>query len=272
MKPSSRNYFSNLPSKKSYGIALFNYNTKTNSLEMVMVKKRVSFYFVEFVMRPQNRREEERLIHMLNNMTSDEKLDILSLDFSRMYYRIWFSNPEKLDSNVSAERTEKYYYLKSNFEKNFLVDRGEKLRELIDRSQNIESLWEIPKGRKNNPQEKDMNCAIREFEEETNIPPDDYQILDEKPMVFSYCNARVKYINVYYIALLKNDRWLNPRCLKINYKNAQQLSEISDIRWMDINQLRAVDISGRFVPEMMRYDKILRRRYKIHKLAHLKML
>lgn len=272
MSGKARNYYANNPVKKAYGVALFNFNTKTNEPELVMVRKHVSFYFVEFVNKPQNRRDEEKLIHMFSNMTRDEKVEILSLDFSRMYSKIWFSNPEKPDAKMSTDRIEKYLHLKSNFDKNFLVDKGEKLRELIDKSQNIESLWEIPKGRKNSPQEKDLKCAVREFEEETGIPPSDYQVLDEKPIVLKYSNARVTYINVYYIALLTNDKWANPKNLRVSYRNPQQMVEVADIRWMDINKVAAVDISGRFPPLMNRCNKILRRKYKICKLARLKML
>ena len=41
----------------------------------------------------------------------------------------------------------------------------------------IEPEWGFPKGRRNN-KEKDINCAIREFYEETNFDNQDYQILN----------------------------------------------------------------------------------------------
>lgn len=271
--------YSGTPVKKSYGVILCRMLLSNNEIEVMMVKKRVSFHYVEFVMHPYSRNDEESILRLFDNMSSDEKIDILSLEYPKMYARIWLINPElgRLSSDVklSAERYEKYLFLKNSFEKNFVThDGGKRLRELINRSETVDSLWEIPKGRKASPQERDLTCAVRELEEETGIPATDFNVLHDAPIVLVYNNARVKYVNTYFIALLNSagEKWNQPRNLRINYESSQQISEISHISWMNIHKIGTVDIANRFVPMLNKLFKRLRKKYKIHKLYRLKLI
>ena len=47
----------------------------------------------------------------------------------------------------------------------------------INSSNYLYNEWEIPKGRRN-LNETNRECAVREFQEETNILPDDYELYD----------------------------------------------------------------------------------------------
>ena len=51
--------------------------------------------------------------------------------------------------------------------------------ELINKSENLwhETEWEFPKGRKNY-QERDIDCGIREFEEETGYKIDNFVLIE----------------------------------------------------------------------------------------------
>ena len=186
--------------KRSYGIICCR---KINSAyQIILIKKPVTYYFCEFILGHYRRKDEQHLKKLFNNMTYHEKCDILSLKFNIMWYRIYKSDPEKINN----DRISKYYYKKkTKFETNFLYDNGKRLRYLISDSKNTETQWEVPKGRKieinysiqsdakvlpdkkiltnkqtatnRNEKEEDLNAAIREFTEETRISSNKYDIL-----------------------------------------------------------------------------------------------
>jgi ADP-ribose pyrophosphatase YjhB (NUDIX family) len=94
--------------------------------------------------------------------------------------------------------------------------------------------WGFPKGRrKRYVYESDLDCAMREFREETGISPKNYQIIKEvKPIeeIF-YGSDGVQYKNVYYLA--RANSYLP---LYFNPYNSQQVSEIRKIGWYNRDQ------------------------------------
>jgi 8-oxo-dGTP pyrophosphatase MutT (NUDIX family) len=78
--------------------------------------------------------------------------------------------------------------------------------------------------------ETNIECAKREFEEETNIKPHQYKILNVKPLqeIFTGING-CRYVYVYYLAemLTSSDE------VKIDPKNKNQFNEVGEISWCD---------------------------------------
>lgn len=261
--------------KKSYGIPCCRFNNKTKKIELLLIKKRCTFAFIEFILKCQNRNDYNKLLYLFDHMTHDEKLDILSLDFGRMWYRLSLVNPDSPftpDSlKLPSEKYEKYVICRNNFERNFSIDKGQKLQELICKSQNSECLWEIPKGRKLFPQEKDIVCAMREFFEETGVSNADYIVLDETPLITSNIALNIKYINYYYLAIMSTDQ-AKIKNIKLNYASIQQMSEVSDIGWFDVDQIQLLDPSKKLYQFVKGINKILRKRYKIRKVFELNLL
>lgn len=265
--------------KNSYGICCARYNQRSKKIEFLLVKKRVTFHYVDFILKshfsyrlPQ---DEDKIINLLDQMTNDEKIDLLSFDYGKMWYRIWMVDPDfkKEEANISPEFYANYLECKNSFEKNFLMDKGHKLRELINRSKDCDCIWEFPKGRKSFPQEKELVTAIREFEEETGIPSLHYEILDFNQFIISHISSNVKYVNHFYLAFMpgpiEKTSVINWKLKKpvINYENKLQISEISDIVWMDIDKIEIVDNSKRIYKLAYTLNKILRKQYKIAKLS-----
>ena len=91
--------------------------------------------------------------------------------------------------------------------------------------------WGFPKGRRN-LKETNLDCAKREFQEETGISSDSYQILHISSLeeVFIGTN-NVRYKHVYYLAVA-NDV-LN---LQIDPLNESQKAEVSKIGWFNYDQ------------------------------------
>jgi 8-oxo-dGTP pyrophosphatase MutT (NUDIX family) len=266
--------------KKSYGIISSRFNNKNKIVEILLIQKRTTFYYIEFILKShflyKVQNNENALLFLFDHMSHEEKIDILSLDFGRMWYRIFMLNPDSPftphNMRLTPDKYEKYQICKSNFEKNYVLpDKGNKLKELICKSRNSYCLWEIPKGRKIFSQEKDLVCAVREFEEETGISGNDYRILEEFPFTTTVNSLNIKYINYLYLAIMTNDSPMlkNP---KLDYLNTQQLSEVADISWMSIDKIGILDNTGKLFQLAKNINKILRKRHKIQKLTELNLL
>ncbi len=239
--------------KKSYGIALCRYNTeKNNQIEIAMVKKRYSYSFFNFVFGRYKPNDIKYLKYLFNNMSFSEKIDILGMQFENMWYRIWLSSPSKhfdisdvykIDTTRIITRDEKYrsfYQKKNKFEKNFVNDGGKKLRELIYCSNDAEITWEIPKGGKHE-HETNIDCAMREFTEETCIPHTKYKILhDISPTVETINDNGSIYQHYYYVAKARDNVNIEP---KINFSSFAQISEVGQIKWVSLEEIKFMNLS-----------------------------
>lgn len=220
----------NRRNKISVGIACFRFNK--NKPEVLLVCKRFTYAFNAFV-HGNYRDDDESLRALFNGMTVDEKLDILSFNFSQMWYRIWLGQ--------KTDRTRLYIKAKRRFEDVFMYDDAARarLRQLINQSTNSRRIWEIPKGRKKSNAEYNVHCAIRELREETGLTKNQYKLF-LATRKYTYMDGDVTYTNIYYPALINYN--ISPR---ISFNNKEQTDEIVDIRWMSIEDIRREDPTGR---------------------------
>ena len=104
------------------------------------------------------------------------------------------------------------------------------LKDLIDKSPTKweETEWEFPKGRRNF-KEKDLECALREFEEETGILSSKISIIENVlPFEEIFIGTNHKsYKHKYFLAYMNEpDEYLN------NF----QVTEVSKIEWKSLEQ------------------------------------
>ena len=139
----------------------------------------------------------------------------------------------KLYKNEYDDSKKKFNYLKN---KNLL----QKLFEV--KSEWVETEWGIPKGRRND-KESNIECAIREFLEETGLKEKDlivYKNVIPLEEIYTGIN-NLKYKHVYYLATIKNDEYYMDN-LEIDSSNYEQYTEISNINWFNmkdsINHIR----------------------------------
>lgn len=213
--------------RHSLGIACCRIN-RAGQPEILLVCKRFTYSYNLFVHAKYPSGDNAALIALFSGMTVDEKVDILSLNFAQIWYRIWFNN------NIPGS----YYIARNKFETTFLLDGGARLRRLIARSDSAQRIWEIPKGRKNK-NESDIQCAIREFGEETGLPAKAFSVLPRFRREYEYVDGGTRYINTYYAAAATSPDAPAPR---VNFDTA--VGEICDIQWMTIEQLRYADPRG----------------------------
>lgn len=242
-------YGKKLMDKKSYGIALFSYDTK--EYKIVMVQKRNTYAFMDFILGHFGKNDDHRILELFNGMTVDEKMTILSGDFGLMWYRAWLINPESMispiDKKITNDEFNKYTKCKKHFDRMFIQDGGKRLKSLINKSYNNGGKWEIPKGRRthseNGEHEKDLTCAIREFYEETGISPECYNLLtDIEPRKIITADNKYRYVCYYYIAIANEGLRID----KVRLTDHQLITEIVDIKLMGLKELELMDPSKQY--------------------------
>ncbi len=236
--------------KRSNGIACCRFNIHKNEIEILLVRKRYTYHFAEFVMGNYSINDDSKILHLINRMNIEEKIDLLSLDFNRVWYRFCLIDPNTYGS--ITEQCKSYFdhkfYLrcKRKFDEAFLKCMPEynRMKKLLNNSDSRDTIWELPKGKKLNVYETELNCAIREFYEETGICTNQYTILHNLgTFTMTHQSTKNIYISKYYVAVMNintelNYRYTNP---KMNYENRRQLSEISDVKWMTLSELCVYD-------------------------------
>ena len=196
----------------SYGIVLFN-----DKDEIVMIERKDSISYIEFLRGKYKIEDSEYIQLLFNRMSVLEKDVILNNNFNILWNNLWYSN-------ISSKKD----YLRS-YNKFILLD----LKNYINNStiNYLNNEWEIPKGRRN-LNETDIECAKREFQEETNIAQNDYDLLKNiEPFEEEYIGSNnIVYKNIYYIGKIK----VNNYNLYIDKQNRDQVSEIRTIKWFSI--------------------------------------
>ena len=250
--------------KKSYGVAVCRFDVSSKCYEVLMIKKRYTYHYVEFVLGHYRRSDDEKLRHLFSNMSHEEKVTILSLDFGKIWYKIWLIDPESCygvqHKKLNPEELLRYNNCKKHFEKCFVQDNGEKLRQLINNSKCVDTIWEIPKGRRS-ATETALDCALRETAEETGLHPEDYTLLlDIEPVMMASTDLGVQYESYYYIALintpvqtdkvfkidplLDEEYWrirkYSSQNVKLDFKNKHQVAEVVALRWTNSEFMRII--------------------------------
>ncbi len=212
----------NREKRYSVGVACVRFNEKREA-EILLIQKRFSYAYSQFAFGDWGaiKRDglEDCIRRLLNNMTIEEKIHILSLDFDKIWYRIWLRD----------YKPKSYFIVKQKFEKYFCNPEGSAALKLwLAEAEHGGEIWEIPKGRKNRG-ESEINAAVREFEEETQIPKDLYNILFGLKTKDSITDDGITYISTYYIALA--NKKFEPKISVCD----NQINEIINIKWCTKN-------------------------------------
>jgi 8-oxo-dGTP pyrophosphatase MutT (NUDIX family) len=212
----------------SLGVIVFRKNNEGN-LEYLMIRRRNTLGFVEFIRGKYNFTNYKYLYQIFSIMTSKERELVTTYDFDQLWDLLWLNKHSKQYQNEYNNSKKKFNTLKNGIE---IFDKKITLKSINEDSiklyENPE--WGFPKGRRN-LKERDRECAIREFSEETGLTADDYNIQEKIPTFCETFNGtnNIRYKHIYYIA-----KWNSDKQVKVDPNNFSQLSEISDIRWFNI--------------------------------------
>ena len=205
----------------SIGIICFRINKiKNNQLEYLMVQRKDSMGYVDILRGKYNIHNNFHIKNILNEITHNEKQNIIKFNYKQLWIKLWditdSDEISKINSNKNNNET-KFEHLKKN---PIFINHNTKYSE---------PEWGFPKGRRNNG-ETDIECAIREFEEETGFSHDIIKIFENiYTLEENFTGSNLKsYKHKYFIAF-------------IDFKDSHnihnfQKSEIGNMKWMSYNE------------------------------------
>jgi 8-oxo-dGTP pyrophosphatase MutT (NUDIX family) len=184
-------------------------------------------------------------------ITLEEKERLINRNYEYLRNVLWLSNVSPSNyKNEDILAQKKFDIINYNYEKRFdlsippvkeeqnifcKLERPMEniLKNLILNSKTnfIDQEWEFPKGRKNE-NEKDIDCAFREFEEETGFSRENIKILNNViPYEEIFIGSNYKsYKHRYFIGFMNDENH------QLNNLNNYQKMEVSKIEWKTIDE------------------------------------
>ena len=191
----------------SYGIILY-HECENGEHKIVLIERKDTLSYIEFLRGKYPSIKKLDYLELLFSRFSDKELNnLIDNDFDKLWTDLWIDT-----STINTRIRREYNKSKINFNllKNGYDYNGNKinLETIISKvgSRYKDNEWEIPKGRRKIG-ETNRDCAIREFEEETNINSKSYKIINNMiPFIEEYTGINgVRYKHVYYIAKIDNE-------------------------------------------------------------------
>lgn len=188
------------------GIKLNNFKTDfelithdMNSIKFLLVRRKYSLGYTEFIRGNYKKDNIDGIIYLFQQMTPEEIKGISIYSFDYLWNEFWNGDNKRKISN-----TDQYIESKKNFE---LLQMGKDvelplsfyIKNVIPSYNTPE--WGFPKGRKHRG-ESDIDCATREFCEETGYLQQDIKILyNVKPIIEDMNGTNgISYKFVYYLS------------------------------------------------------------------------
>jgi|688.fasta_scaffold00940_14 8-oxo-dGTP pyrophosphatase MutT (NUDIX family) len=186
---------------------------------ILMIRRKDSMSFTEFLRGKYSTHPPEYLGVLLSNMTQPEQQMIRTQPFDTLWTRLWGYGVE--------HHYNEYPQARQQFD---MLD----INALLETYPSIytEPEWGFPKGRRVRC-ETDIECATREFFEETNIPRDSYAILKGVVVSETFRGTNgVMYKHIYHVAIVTD-----ASKIQLDQKfTTMQRREISAISWKSLEE------------------------------------
>jgi 8-oxo-dGTP pyrophosphatase MutT (NUDIX family) len=180
--------------------------------KFLMICRKKTLGYVDFMRGKYVVKNCNYIKNLVDEMTLQEKNDLLSKDFTELSHEMWQSPHEDMYAR------EKFLQLKA----------AGLLQELISSSKTAwtEQEWGFPKGRRN-PQEAEVNSATREYEEETGFDRTKLDLVENlSPYEEIFIGSNYKaYKHKYFLAFGEPVRIAE-----------MQSSEVSNIGWFTLDE------------------------------------
>ena len=241
----------------SYGVIAFrkSQSMESGKYEYLMIRRKDTLGFIDFMRGKYSVYNKEYILNMIKQMTNDEKMRIKVDPFSKLWSDLWGETASQSDAYKSEEMSSKnkFELLRSGVYTRYDFYN---LEELVDSTPPIwtEPEWGFPKGRRNY-QERDSDCAIREFCEETGYNSSQLVMLKNiQPFEEIFTGSNYKsYKHKYYVMFMKYEDTLSPRNEQIcevsgsSWRTANECKEL--IRPYNVEKLRVVESVDRMLTE-----------------------
>lgn len=228
--PIDNNFINLLNQKKYIDIDEYNYeniqNLKyldffKNKIKFMVIQKKHSNNYIEFIRGKYSIDDENKIIKMLSLMSKHELNLIKSLDFKTLWNNLWLKTSKNKIYEKEFIQSQKLFY---SIRKNNIFKKIMSLQSIYNTPE-----WEFPKGRRNNF-EKNIDCAIREFYEETGISKENIILINySQCLIKEFIGTNNKnYKHIYYLSLCNNNNNIEQNIISKN--------EIGNIKWCNFDE------------------------------------
>jgi len=217
----------------SYGIILCRPSNK--GVQFLMIRRKDSFGYIDFIRGKYSPYNIEQLQHTINEMSVNEKKQIINEPFNKLWAMMWGNTSSDNQFRSEESISVKKFELITNGV--YINNVKYTLRDLVEKSDTAwtETEWEFPKGRRN-PQERDLDCGLREFEEETGYSQDSIAIIENiLPFEEIFIGSNHKsYKHKYFLAYMSEYKNQEKDDM-VNLQNYQK-SEVSKLEWKTFDE------------------------------------
>jgi len=183
------------------------------TVKVLLVRRKHSMAFTEFVRGKYEVGNTSFIKKLFANMTFGEQELLKTLEFPDVWTQHWGVGRD--------HHSHEYEVSKSRFEKL-------NISSFVGTEGYPESEWGFPKGRRQH-READLNCAIREFSEETDIPREMYTVCKNLSLEETFRGTNeIEYRHVYFLSVTVGEIILN------TVMTREQEREICEMRWMTL--------------------------------------
>lgn len=175
-----------------------------NNIKFLLIQRRHSIGFMDFIRGKYKIDNIEQINNLFQYMHQNEINLIKTMSFEELWNEIWNNDEHRINSIKKDFITakEKFIELKTStkldLNLDFYLNNIEPLYSFLE--------WGYPKGRKDK-NETTLDCAVREFYEETNIDITKIKIINEiEPIEENLIGTNgIPYRHIYYIAETKEN-------------------------------------------------------------------
>ena len=209
----------------SYGVIVF--RSSENGLQFLMIRRKDSFGYIDFIRGKYSPYNIYQIQNIINEMSNLEKQRILTEPFTKLWNEMWGETSNSQYKNEEQLSSKKFESIREGV---IINNEIINLFTIVNNSTTNwkETEWEFPKGRRNY-KEKDLDCALREFEEETGISNSKIIIVENVlPFEEIFIGTNHKsYKHKYFLAYMNEPE---------DYLHNFQISEVSKLEWKTINE------------------------------------
>jgi 8-oxo-dGTP pyrophosphatase MutT (NUDIX family) len=206
-------------------------NKFKEKIKFLFIRRKHTLSYIEFIRGRYDIDNSEHLISLFELMTPYEINKIKIYDFKELWCKLW----KKTSCSKIYEK--EYELSKKKFKKLKSINYNSSNVNLDFLTTNIKPKfstpeWGFPKGRRNY-HEKNVECAKREFYEETSYSSNDYNLLDKITPINEIFNGTngILYKHSYYIGID-----ITNKDAVIDQENNHQVDEIGDIDWLTYDE------------------------------------
>lgn len=210
---------------------LYTVATYMKTIQFLLVRRKHSLGYMEFVRGKYVKDNIDGITYLFQQMTPLEIQKLKTMEFEDIWIDMWGGDIKKISLNKKEyiESKSKFDCLKNKTDVELGLDFYVKFaKPLYDTPE-----WGFPKGRKSKG-ESDLECAMREFCEETGYEPEHINVLsDVTPIVENIIGTNgVSYRHIYFLA-----EDLTDTIPSINEHNKNEIGDIGYYIFDDAYQL-----------------------------------